>query len=92
MKDWREDNEALRNYLREVKGFSENDIHTVASERIADSYQNEMVRHNKQQAKKLQQQQAIQAKQKYAEQVESITKDDKLSHSAKIEALLTIDD
>ena len=92
MKDWREDNEALRNYLRDIKGFTEQDIHTVASERIADSYQSEMVIHNKQQAKKLQQQQAKQAKQQYAEKVESITADDKLSTSSKIEALLTIED
>ena len=92
MKDWREDSTALRNYLRDVKGLTEQDIHTVASERIADSYQNEMVIHNKQQAKKLQQQQAIQAKEKYAEKVKSITVDDKLSTSAKIKALLTIDD
>ena len=45
MKNWREDNTALRKFLKEKKGFTETELYGIHSEKIADSLQAEYEKH-----------------------------------------------
>lgn len=77
MKNWREDNTALRNFMKTKKGFTEADLNGIHSEKIVDGFQAEYEKH---------------LKGKQTEKVQALVNDKKRSPVKRIADLLTIDD